>query len=307
MAVVETIKHKKIIWTNIIKPDHEVIDTLRKKYKFHPLDLEDCLSKTQRPKIDDYEKYLFIVLHLPSQSGKRKSIEITEINIFIGQNYLITINHDGNKVLNNIFEKCSKKLKTKKEYMGNGTGFLLYMIIKELFDGCFPFLDKLALDLTEIEKDLFEEGFHKDLLRDISLLNKDIINFRRIVMPQRTVIAQLEHKNKKFLPENLDIYFDDVVDKIEKIWNNLETSKELITSLHSTNESFLSHNINNVMKVLTIFSVIMLPLTFITGVYGMNISTLPLLSHPESFFIISGIMAGIILFMLIIFKWKKWI
>ena len=126
-------------------------------------------------------------------------------------------------------------------------------------------------------------------------------------MPQRTVIAQLEHKNKKFLSDDLDVYFDDVVDKIEKIWGNLETLKEFVSSMHATNESFLSHNINNVMKVLTVFSVIMLPLTFITGVYGMNIATIPLLDNPFSFYIISALMVGIIIFMLVVFKWKKWI
>ena len=126
-------------------------------------------------------------------------------------------------------------------------------------------------------------------------------------MPQRAIIAQLEHKNKKFLPDNLDIYFDDIVDKIEKLWNNLENLAELVVSLHETNESIISHNTNNVIKVLTLFSVVMLPLTFITGFYGMNIDALPFAHGDSSFTIITGIIVGIALLMIGFFRYKKWL
>ena len=126
-------------------------------------------------------------------------------------------------------------------------------------------------------------------------------------MPQRAIIAQLEHKNKKFLPENLDIYFDNIVDKIEKMWNNLENLQELTVSLHETNESIISHNTNNVIKVLTLFSVVMLPLTFITGFYGMNVEELPFVACTSAIEIIAGILVAIALGMVLYFRYKKWL
>jgi magnesium transporter len=143
------------------------------------------------------------------------------------------------------------------------------------------------------------------MLKDILNIKKNIIVFRRVIAPQRSVIAQIEHKNKKFLPESLEIYFDDVVDKIEKIWNSLENLKELVASLQETNESIISHTTNNVIKILTIFSVVMLPLTFLTGLYGMNVA-LPMADRTETFFMLTALMVLVVATMLGFFKYKKW-
>ena len=191
--------------------------------------------------------------------------------------------------------------------MEKGPGYFLYMIINDLFASGLPLLDDLNQQLEELEKDVFDHDYSKDRLKDILLLKKDIINFRRIIMPERSIIAQLEHKNKKFLPENLDVYFDDIVDMIEKMWNNLENLQELVDSLQETNESIISHNTNNVIKVLTIFSVIMLPLTLITGFYGMNLKGLPFESYGHPVAAVSGILLSIVIMMIGYFKYKKWL
>ncbi len=299
-------KEKDLTWIAINHPDEKAIDYLKRNYKFHPLDLEDCLSEIQRPKIDDYEDYLFIVLHIPVRVARKNIIQVSELKIFIGQNFLITLHKDDPNI-KDIFENCKKKKKMKEEYMKKGSGYLLYMIIDDLFESGFPLLDKLSKLMNELETEVFDHDYSRDRLKDILLLKKDIINFRRIIMPQRAIIAQLEHKNKKFLPENLDVYFDDIVDKIEKIWNNLENLQELVASLQETNESIISHNTNNVIKILTIFSVVMLPLTFITGFYGMNVEGLPFVRETASVPIISGIIIFIALSMISYFKYRKWL
>lgn len=191
--------------------------------------------------------------------------------------------------------------------MSKGSGYFLYMIINDLFEACFPILDEMSKTMNALEVEVFHRDYNRDHLKDILSLKKDIINFRRIIMPQRAIIAQLEHKNKKFLPDNLDVYFDDVVDKIEKMWNNLENIQELVGSLQETNESIISHNTNNVIKILTIFSVIMLPLTFITGFYGMNVEGLPLTGTNSSIQFIGGILLLVALSMIAFFKYKKWL
>ena len=181
------------------------------------------------------------------------------------------------------------------------------MITNDLFESRFPVMDSLSKQITQMEGEVFDRDFSRDYLKDILALKKDIINFRRIIMPQRSIIAQLEHKNKKFLPEKLDVYFDDIVDKIEKMWNNLENLKELVASLQETNESIISHNTNNVIKILTLISVVMLPLTFITGFYGMNVAGLPLAEHAKATFFVSGVILAVALSMIAFFKYKKWL
>ncbi|MDA1060462.1 MAG: magnesium/cobalt transporter CorA [bacterium] len=299
-------KEKDFTWISISNPNEKSLLYLKKHYKFHPLDLEDCLSEIQRPKIDDYDDYLFIVLHIPVRTPRKKQLQTSELNIFVGPNFLITL-HDDNQTMKSVSEKCKKKKNVKEEYRQKGAGYLLYMIIDDLFESGFPILDDLAKHINGLEIEVFDSDYSKDRLKEILLLKKDIINFRRIIMPQRAIIAQLEHKNKKFLPDNLDVYFDDVVDKIEKMWNNLENSQELVGSLQETNESIISHNTNNIIKILTIFSVVMLPLTFITGFYGMNVTPLPFAHGENPALVITGIFLIVIVGMISYFRYRKWL
>lgn len=306
MEVVNLENHK---WFNIIHPKEDDILELKKKFRFHNLDLEDCLSETQRPKIDEYEKYLFIVLQFPYYNRRTRHISAEQVNIFIGENYLITL-HDGHlDELNKIFEKCKKSAKSRQLFFGESTGYLLYSIINSLFTASFVITDKIQVSLKNIEKEIFETAHVRDQLFDIMITKKNIITLRKTLTPQRTVIAALEHKQKRFLPEDLEIYFDDVVDQIEKLWNILETQKEVIESLEDTNESLLSHKINNTMRTLTVFSAIMLPLTFLTGLFGMNVK-LPFTTALDSIKHFWGIIIAMLLVitaMIAIFKWNKWL
>ncbi len=300
------LKDPNITWVDIHDPDEKELAYLKKQYKFHHLDLEDCLSETQRPKIDDYDDYLFIVLHVPVKRGRMKHVHSEELNIFIGPNFVVTL-HDNNAILKKLFDQCKKNKKVKEEYMAKGSGYLLYMIIDDLFESGLPLVDDITKQLNEMEIEVFHRDYTQDRLKDILTLKKDIINFRRIIMPQRAIIAQLEHKNKKFLPENLDVYFDDVVDKIEKMWNTLENLQELVASLQETNESIISHNTNNIIKILTIFSVVMLPLNLITGFYGMNVEGLPWVHNVNAVQIIFAVIIGVAVVMVGYFKYKKWL
>ncbi|MBU1935091.1 magnesium transporter CorA family protein, partial [Patescibacteria group bacterium] len=254
-------------------------------------------------------KYLFIVLQFPTYNKRHRRFDTEQLNIFIGQNYLITL-HNGNlTALNEIFERCRKSIKSKKLLFGESTGYLLYEIISALLNDVFPSTDNIQVALKKIEEDIFEPTHPKDQLFNIMVIKKNIISLRKIMLPQRSVIAALEHKQKRFLPEDLVIYFDDIVDQIEKLWNILETQKEVIESLEDTNESLLSHNINLTMRTLTVFSVIMLPLTFLTGLFGMNVQ-LPFadaLSEIEHFWKIIVVMGTLVVVMFGIFKWRKWL
>lgn len=292
-------------WIAINHPEEKELDYLQRTYKFHHLDLEDILSENQRPKIDEYVDYLFIVLQLPIKTSRKKHIETDEIDIFIGQNFVVTI-HYNNPIIKKLFSECQKKPSIKEEFMSKGSGYFLYKIVDELFESNFPMIDDIGRQINEMEKEVFDPEHSRDRLKDILILKKDIINFRRIIMPERGIIAQLEHKNKKFIPEDLDVYFDDIVDKIEKIWNNLENLQELVLSIQETNESIISHNTNNIIRILTVFSVIMLPMTVITGFYGMNVD-LPLAEKNNTVLMILGLMTAIGTGMIAYFRYKRWL
>lgn len=303
---IKTVKHKNLTWINVEDPTPELLSDFKHKYGFHELDIEDVLSENQRSKVDEYEDYLFIILHIPFYDRKNQRVISEEVDIFIAKNLLVTLHWGSLKELINLFDDSALKETIREQYMSHGSGFLLYEILNLLYSEGFPIIDTVERGLASLEKDVFTFSAQRDMLKDILTIKKNIITFRRIIAPQRAVIAQLEHKNSQFLPDNLEVYFDDVVDKVEKIWNNLENLKDLVESLQETNESIISHNTNNVIKILTTFSVIMLPLTFMTGLYGMNVS-LPLAEKEEVFGLLLIIMAGIVFSMLLFFKYKKWI
>ena len=174
------------------------------------------------------------------------------------------------------------------------------------FDEVFRLVDSIRKEIRRMEEVLFESDEEVDLLRDIMNVKRNIISMRSVLLPQRTLIATLEHKNKKFVPEELALYFDDILDAIERQWSLLDTAKEMIDALQDTHEAWLTHKTNAVVHVLTIFSVTWLPLTFLTGLYGMNVN-LPLGQHPNAFFIVLGFMGAIMIGMFVYFARKRWL
>ncbi|MBT3293174.1 magnesium transporter CorA family protein [Candidatus Peregrinibacteria bacterium] len=300
------ITYKDITWHDGVNSTEKQLLDLKEKYGFHELDVEDCLSIHERPKVEEYDDYLFLVIHVPYINGKSGRIQKEEVNIFVGQKFIVTLHKDNLSQIDDLSKKIRKSDDVLKENFEHGTGFFLYELMHSFFYGIFPLVDTISRDLRTIEDRLFESEEQIDLLREILNLKRNIITLRSILLPQRTVIAMLEHKNKKFVSEELALYFDDILDAIERQWSLLETAKELSEALQDTHESWLSHKTNSVVKVLTLFSVTMLPLTFLTGLYGMNVS-LPFASETNVFIGIVVMMLGILMSMLAYFYKKHWL
>ena len=306
MGEIRTIDSEKVLWIDIVNPGKEEMEFLKKKFDFHSLALEDCLSTIERPKIDDYDDSLFIVLHFPSYNFSTRRLDTEEIDIFIGENYLVTL-HQGNlKAHKNLFEECLEKEDFRKKIMSKSSGYFLYEIIDRLLSRCFPILSKMNRNIEGIEDDIFSGHPSRFINREIMVIKRNILNYRKIIKPQRSVLMALERKTKRFFPEELDDYFGDLSDQSEKMWDLLENYKELVDGLNEANETLISHQVNNIMKILTIFSVILLPLTLLSGIYGMNID-LPLDENPYSFFIVVTIMLTIAVCMIMYFKKKGWL
>src|SRR5688500_17404986 len=204
-----------------------------------------------------------------------------------------------------LFERCRASEETRDGLMSKGPGLLLYKIVDDSFDYCFPMLRKMGNKLDRIEDEIFE-GAAEDVVRDISNAKQEIINFRKIIRPQRSVLRDLERNKQRYLAEDLDIYFDDIVDASERIWDMLENYKEVVEALEDTNESVISHRVNGILKVLTSISVIVLPLTLLASIWGMNVGV-PGEGDREDFFAIVAAMLVLLCAMLAFFKRRGWL
>jgi magnesium transporter len=303
----KTLTHEGLSWIDLREPSEGDLLELQQEYQFHELDIEDCLSEHERPKIDEYEDYLFLVLHIPYFDATKRRVLNEEVNIFIGTSYLITLHHGKIGAFDRLLEEMESDTQKRAEILGEGTGYFLYELISRLFDSGFPLVDDINRQIRALEFSLFEEeGGEERVLRLILELKRNIIAMRRILLPERTVVSALEHKSKRFIPDELDIYFDDVQDAVERQWGLLETAKEVIEALQDSHESWIQSRTNRIVRILTIFSVTMLPLTVLTGLYGMNVQ-LPYAGDTRAFLGILGVMFIILLAAVGYFGWKKWL
>ncbi len=301
-----TITHHGITWHDDPAPSEEQLVSLQKEYGFHELDIEDCLSEQERPKVEEYESYLFLVFHIPYMNAATGRVLKEELNIFLGQDFIVTLHQGKIAILDELWTDLRESRKKREEYMQTGTGFFLYELMNQLFDSVFPLVDQISKQIRRIEDELFESEEEVDMLRDIMNVKRNTIALRSILLPQRTLVATLEHKNRKFIPQNLSLYFDDILDAIERQWSLLDTAKEIIDALQDTHESWLSHKTSAIVRVLTVFSVTMLPLSVITGLYGMNVH-LPLQESPLAFLGVSLILLLLMLVMLVYYSRKHWL
>lgn len=305
---VETVQSSGLRWVNIEHPGALERAWLEEHFDFHPLDLEDVLSRNQRPKIDEYPDYLFIILHFPVYDRTVGRLNVGELDVFVGQDFIVTIPNQPLQPVEYLFERCSTQEELREQLFSRGSGYLLYRIVDDGFDYCFPMLRKIGNKLDAAEDDIFEKGRSSEVVREISNVKQEIINFRKVIRPQRPVLRDLEGVKQRFLyPErDLDIYFDDIVDAHERIWDLLENYKEIVEALEDTNEALISHRVNDILRVLTAISVVVLPLTLVASIWGMNVAV-PGEGDTEDFYVILGGMLVILVGMLTYFRRRGWL
>ena len=301
----EIIEASGIRWIHIESPRTADRDWLEEHFDFHPLDYEDVFSRNQRPKLDQYDDYVFIVLHFPLFDKDTNRILTAELDLFMGPDYLVTMPNMPLPPLSAMFERYREKDDLREEVFSKGTGYLLYKIVDTGVDASFPMLRKTALKLERLEDDIFE-GRSSEIVRELSDTKQEIINFRKIVRPQRAVLRDLERTKQRYLQEELEIYFDDISDAAERIWDTLENYKEVIEGLESTNESVLSHQLNDSFRILTAASVVLLPLTLIASIFGMNVQ-FPGEGETITFYLILSLMAVLLVALVILFRRRGWL
>ena len=269
-ARVASIVRKDLTWIDITDPARKEFDYLSQTYSFHHLAVEDSLSHTQLTKVDDYQTYLFAMAHLPVLTEKDQVVKSTWLSVFIGENYVITLHDSTLKGLTDLFRECQADEAERNTYCSRGPGYLSYRIIAFLVNNSFPILDKLLARMEDIEDNVFDETASDT--RDIFSLRRDIIALRRIISPFRTFIPDLKTGIRRLAGTDLEVYFDNLLDQVNKIWNNLEEAKEVVEVYKDTDVVLVTSRINRIVQILTIVSVILLPFLIISSLYGMNIN-----------------------------------
>ena len=302
--MIETIKIGTLKWSHIVRPTDEDLQILKDHYHFHPLDIEDCKTVTNlRPKIDIYDDYYFMILHFPGFDQTETFVDIKEVKFFWGKDFLISIGK-SHWLMRDLFE--SEKLPgtgAKKLEVGSSDA-LLYEIIEHALNDIQVLMDKVDKAVENCGKSLFSRNAEK-IIERISVTRKNIILLNTIIKPQLLLFNKLQSGTIKGFAENMEDYWGNIYDFYQKVYDMLEDDAELIKGYSMTFDSLQVNKTNEVVKILTLVSSVLLPLTFIASLYGMNIQ-LPIQDHPSSFIIISIIMLAIAVTMLIYFKIRKW-
>lgn len=306
--MIESLDLGALTWHYIQNPTEEDLIFLEENFHFHPLDIEDCRSMAQRPKIDTYDDYNFIILHFPGFDKLGKTLKVREVKIFWGKSYIITLTR-SQWMLKNIFEQTERQPeKLEEDFEKTNSDNLLYTILNRLLVDSYSLLLRVGANIESINRELFNKKRADLTIENLSITRRNIILLNTIFKPQLRLFQRLESGAIAGFTENSDfmeVYWGNIVDYYQKMWDMVEDNGELIEGLSKTFDSMQTNRINEVMKIMTLISTIFLPLTFITGVYGMNVA-LPFMNRTHFFWCIVGFMALVAAFFIFFAKKRRW-
>ena len=293
-----------VSWINIEGlHDVQVLERLGECYGIHPLVLEDILNTDQRPKMEDYGEYLYIVLKMLDGSHKNGEINTEQVSLILGPNFVFSFQEAGGDVFDPIRERIRNN---KGRIRKMGADYLAYTLLDAIVDNYFIILEKLGERIEVLEEKLVTVPT-PETLKLIHHLKREMIFLRKAVWPLREVIGGLERGESPFMSESTKVYLRDVYDHTIQVIDTIETFRDMVSGMLDIYLSSVSNRLNSVMKVLTIIATIFMPLTFIAGIYGMNFKYMPELEWRWSYFAILVFMFGVGIFMLLYFRKRKWL
>ncbi|NNC51346.1 MAG: magnesium/cobalt transporter CorA [Flaviramulus sp.] len=293
-----------ITWININGLNHvEAIGKIGDHYELHPLVLEDIVNIRQRPKIDEYEDYLFVVLKMLYYDANEKIVS-EQVSFILGKEYVLTFQESDGDVFNEVRERIKQG---KGRVRSQNADYLLYVLIDAVVDHYFSVIEILGDKIEDFETEIFSGNATDDVSRDIQDLKREILRVRRAIFPLREVINRIEKNDSQLIEKKTLTYYRDIYDHLIQVSENIDIYREMIWSLMDMYMTTISNKMNEVMKVLTIMASIFIPLTFIAGIYGMNFEYIPELSYKYSYFILWGVLILIFISMIVYFKRKKWL
>jgi magnesium transporter len=292
------------LWLDVDHPDEWALALLGEAFEFHPLAIEDCLYGEQRVRIDPYGDHFFMVLYAPLLADGERLIETRELALFCSARYVVTVHHQSLDSVTSLLKRCARD---PAAFLSQGTDRLLHWIVDCLVDQYQPILDRAEEEATALEDSALNDPT-PEVLERLMMIKSELMQLRRYLGPVRDVIAQLARGEFGFVGSQMQLYFRDVLDHLARTIDMLELYRDQVASARDIYLSSTSQRLNEVMKVLTIFATIMLPLTLVSGIYGMNFENLwPPKDHPASFVAVLGIMGAIALGLLYFFRRRRWI
>ncbi len=292
-----------VTWLNVNGVhDEKVINDIGDKFNIHPLVLEDIANTTQRPKIEEYEDYLFLIVKMSYFNKENEQIEVEQVSLIIGKDFVISLQEKEGDILEGLRERIrNSKGKVRKL----GSDYLMYGIIDAIVDNYFTVLEDIGEQIEELETKLLQNA-DKQLLAKIYSLKHELVFLRKSIWPMREVVNTVQRAEPSLVSESISIYLRDVLDHIIQVVETVETFRDMISGMLDLYLTLVSNKMNEVMKVLTIFAAIFIPLTFLAGVYGMNFDYIPELKWKPAYFIWWGITVTLAIVMIIYFKRKRW-
>lgn len=291
----------ELLWVDLEVPTKEEEKILTDCFHFHPLAVEDCLSPSQFPKIDVYDSYIFVVAHGINYLAKTEEFTTAEVNIFLGKNLLVTFHDHRMRSVHAAFDRVSGD----PNFLRQGLDMLLHLILDRMTDNFFPDLQDLEQRMDELETEVFSRPTQVTLNR-IFVLKRDVLRLKRIVFPQREVFNRLSRDELWVIKPSTRIYFRDIYDNLFRMADIADSYRDLLSGLLDAYLSSVSNQLNRVMKILTVLTTVMIPMTVVSGIFGMNFQRIPFGSSPYGFHLSIGLMLLISLGMLAIFKRVKW-
>lgn len=295
-----------ITWIDIQDPQKEDVEYLQKEFSFHPLALDQLIPPSWSTKVEAFPSHLLLILFFPSYNKERRESRPRELDIIVTKDVLVTSHYNSIVPLKEVFHQCNLYKEEREKWMAQGTGYLLHHVLHALWEDCSAKVNRIDQKLTRIEESMFQ-GKEREMLKEISIVKADIIDFWKIVRPQKGVFTSLRDMSGEFFGPQLTPYFSHMRNHWARVASSLLAHKDTVEAFEDTNNALLSHKTNEIMKVLTVFSVVVLPLAILSQVFGMNTSSLPLQDDPRGFWIITAAMTlGMITFF-IYFKRKRWL
>ena len=272
---IENIQGNEFAWIDLQNPDREDVEKLAAKYNFNELNIEDCMTKFELPKLDSYDDHFFVILHFPPLAQKIGISKNSQLSIFIGKDFLVTVHQGDLKPLVELVNTCKSDLdqEMKSRLLGESSGDLLHEIIDALVDDLLHTSRKIIANLDEMEDNVFDES--KPVARSIALLRREINRLRRISVPLKKFVLEIAKNVKRFSDnsdDELSLYFDDVIDHIDKVIETLEESRETMEIYKDTDFVLSNEKTNKVLAVLTMIFTLAIPSTVIGTFYGMNVN-----------------------------------
>jgi magnesium transporter len=292
------------IWVDLMNPSQEEgYSILRDVFHFHELAVEDALGELEYPKVESYGDYLYLILHRIDFNAPEHCFKTHDVDFFLGRNYLVTIHSGDSRSIEQIANVCQRNALA----LGEGAAALMHRIIDSIVDNYRPEIEELNERLDDLEERVFESGT-ANLAKAILDFKRDVASLRRVVQPQRDVVGRLARREFPFIDEQISYRYRDVYDHLVRLADESMVFQDRITSLLDANLAIVSNQLNTIMKILTIIATVFMPLTFITGLYGMNVD-LPHFgfSGETMFWVLMGVMTGIVVGMLVYFRRRGWI